>query len=218
MLQYEVDIPANAGDGAPLLVLLHGRGSDRFDLLGLRRGLPPEAVIVTPQAPFPGAPWGYGPGWAWYRFLGEDRPEPESFEQSQVQLEEFLVEIAGKLPVEVKLLAVGGFSQGGTMSVGYALRHPGELPCVLNFSGFLPAHPTVHATVETVKGTRFFWGHGTEDPAIPFSMARAGREKLNSAGADLTTSDFRIGHWIDPQELAAATEWLQVSNSATTAD
>lgn len=214
MLTYEVDIPPNATDGAPLIVLLHGRGSDRFDLLGLRRGLPAEAVIVTPQAPFPGAPWGYGPGWAWYQYLGEDRPEPESFEQSQVQLEDFLDQVGEKLPLQVKLLAVGGFSQGGTMSLAYALRHPGELPCVLNFSGFLPSHPTVRATAETVEGTRFFWGHGTEDPAIPFSMARPGREKLIAAGADLTTSDFRIGHWIDPQELTAATEWLQASISA----
>lgn len=218
MLQYEVDIPANAADGAPLIVLLHGRGSDRFDLLGLRRGLPREAVLVTPQAAFPGAPWGYGPGWAWYRFLGDDRPEPESFESSQVQLEEFLGGIRAELPIDVKLLGLGGFSQGGTMSVAYALRHPGEVPCVLNFSGFLPAHASVQATTETVKGTRFFWGHGTEDPAIPFSMAQAGREKLMAAGADLTTSDLRIGHWIDPQELAAATEWLRASNSATTAD
>ena len=40
--------------GSPVLVLLHGRGSDMHDLLGLRQGLPAEVPLVTPQAPFPG--------------------------------------------------------------------------------------------------------------------------------------------------------------------
>ena len=34
-----------------------------------------------------------------------------------------------------------------------AERHPGTVPAVLNFSGFLADHPTVAATPETVKGT-----------------------------------------------------------------
>lgn len=208
-LQYEVDLPPNPADGAPLIVLLHGRGSDRYDLLGLRRGLPEEAILVTPQAPFPGAPWGYGPGWAWYRFIGEDRPEPESFEDSQTQLAEFIEELPRHLPVSPGLLALGGFSQGGTMSLAAALRRPGEIPCVLNFSGFLASHPSVRVTPETVRGIRIFWGHGTEDPAIPFAMAEKGRAALMAVGADLTAPDYRIGHWIDPDELRAANDWLR---------
>jgi phospholipase/carboxylesterase len=208
-LHYEVDLPPSPTDGAPLIVLLHGRGSDRFDLLGLRRGLPAEAILVAPQAPFPGAEWGYGGGWAWYRYIGDDRPEPESFEASQRQLEEFLTEVPGRLPVQPGPLVLGGFSQGGTMSLAHALRRPGEIPAVLNFSGFLARHPSVEATEESVRGTRIFWGHGTGDPAIPLDMAERGRAALQSAGADLTARDYAIGHWIDPGELAEAEAWLR---------
>jgi phospholipase/carboxylesterase len=208
-LKYEVDLPPSPTDGAPLIVLLHGRGSDRFDLLGLRRGLPAEAILVAPQAPFPGAEWGYGGGWAWYRYIGDDRPEPESFEASQRQLEEFLTKVPGRLPVQPGPLVLGGFSQGGTMSLAHALRRPGEIPAVLNFSGFLARHPSVEATEESVRGTRIFWGHGTGDPAIPLDMAERGRAALQSAGADLTARDYAIGHWIDPGELAEAEAWLR---------
>lgn len=212
-LEYELDVPEDAVDGAPVIVLLHGRGSDRFDLLGLRRGLPREAVIVAPQAPFPGAEWGYGAGWAWYRYLGEDRPEPESFETSQVAIGALLDGLESILPVKAGPLTLGGFSQGGTMSLAHALRRPGRVPRVLNFSGFLANHPSVEATAETVRGTRIFWGHGIQDPAIPFSMAERGRAMLRGAGADLVTSDHPIGHWIDPEELAAAAEWLSDGSS-----
>lgn len=208
-LRFEIDIPDGAADGAPLIVLLHGRGSDRFDLLGLRRGLPAEAVLVTPEAPFPGGAWGYGGGWAWYRYLGEDRPEPESFEASQSELERFLEALPGELPVRPGPLFLGGFSQGGTMSLAHALRRPGEIAHVLNFSGFLANHPSVEVNPGTVAGTRIFWGHGTGDPAIPFVMALRGREALRAVGADLEAHDYAIGHWIDPEELAAASAWIR---------
>jgi phospholipase/carboxylesterase len=197
-------------------VLLHGRGSDEHDLMGLAPGLPPDTMLVAPRAPFPGAPWGYGSGWAWYQFIGRNRPEPESFNASQQALREFLAELPGQLPVQPGPLVLGGFSQGGTMSLGYALSNPGAVPRVLNFSGFLADHPSVRATPETVRGTRFFWGHGMYDPSIPYSLASAGRALLNAAGADLATWDGPIGHGIAPEELAAAVQWIEMETSKQT--
>jgi phospholipase/carboxylesterase len=210
-MEFEVAVPEGAGDGAPLVVLLHGRGADRFDLAGLAPHLAPGAVVVTPQAPFPGAPWGYGPGWAWYRYLADDRPEPESFSRGQAALDAFLETLPGALPVRTGPVVLGGFSQGGTMSIACALRHPGRYPRVMCFSGFLADHPEVEATPETVAGTRFFWGHGTEDPAIPFSLALKGRATLERAGAALDAFDYPIGHGISPDELRDARAWLQAA-------
>jgi phospholipase/carboxylesterase len=208
MLKYEQVVPDGAKDGAPLVVLLHGRGSDRFDLLGLAPHLAPGAVVVTPEAPHPGTPWGYGPGWAWYRFLGRNRPEPESFEASQRALGDFLAELPSRLPVRTGPLVLGGFSQGGVMSMAYALRTPGAAPRVMNFSGFLADHPTVVPTAESVRGTRFFWGHGTMDPSIPFELAVEGRALLREAGAALDAHDYDIGHGISPDEARDAREWI----------
>ncbi|MCG0239574.1 MAG: alpha/beta fold hydrolase [Firmicutes bacterium] len=209
MLRYDQYIPAGARDGAPLIVLLHGRGSHKGDLMGLQPYLLPEAMVVSPEAPFPGEPWGYGPGWAWYRFLGRNRPEPESFAASLEQLHAFLTELPRRLPVRPGPLILGGFSQGGTVSLAYALCHPGAVQFVINFSGFLADHPSVQATPDRVRGTRFFWGHGTQDPAIPFALAAEGWQALAQAGADLTARDYPIGHWIDPGELQDAVVWLR---------
>lgn len=208
MLNYEQVVPEGARDGAPLLVLLHGRGTDRFDLLGLAPHLAPDAVVVTAQAPHPGAPWGYGPGWAWYRYLGGNVPDPESFEASQEALAALLSELPSRLPVRTGPVALGGFSQGGTMSLAYALRNPGAVPLAVCLSGFLPHHPSVRATPESVRGTRFFWGHGTMDPAIPFAMGQEGRAALRAAGADLETRDYPMGHGISPDEARDVREWI----------
>ncbi len=208
MLKYEQVVPAGVRDGAPLVVLLHGRGADRFDLLGLAPHVAPDAVVVTAEAPNSGLQWGYGPGWAWYQFLGGSAPEPESFEASQQALAAFLAALPAALPVRTGPLVLGGFSQGGTMSLGYALRNPGAAPLVLCLSGFLPQHPSVHVTPETVRGTRFFWGHGTMDPAIPFAMGEEGRAALRAAGAELETRDYTMGHGIDADEARDVRDWI----------
>jgi phospholipase/carboxylesterase len=208
-LPLEVSVPENAVRGVPVLILLHGRGSDRRDLFSLRSRLPAEWAIVTPDAPFPAAPWGYGPGRAWYRYLGRNRPEPESFERSLDALDTLLTQLPDVLGTEPGPIALGGFSQGGTMSIGHALTRPGRVPHIINFSGFLADHPLINVTADTVEGTRFFWGHGTADPAIPFELAVEGRAQLMAAGADLEARDYPIGHGIDPRELEHAISWLR---------
>ena len=208
MLTYVERVPEGAADGALTIVLLHGRGSHEGDLMGLTPGLPSDAVVVAPRAPFPGGPWGYGAGWAWYRYIGGATPEPGSFEASQRELGELLDALPRLLPVRPGPIVLGGFSQGGTMSVAHALRRPGHVPMVVNFSGFLADHPTVEATPRTVAGTRFFWGHGRQDPAIPFALAEVGRGALRDAGADLTARDYDIGHWISPDELEDVSAWI----------
>jgi phospholipase/carboxylesterase len=208
MLDYNFSLPADPADGAPVIVLLHGRGSNKSDLMGLRPGLPPEAIVVTPQAPFSGAQWGYGGGWAWYKYLGGTTPDPDTFLSGQAQLEEFFANLPQILPVKPGPIVIGGFSQGATSSLAYALRHPGTVAGVLVFSGFLADHPSVAATPETVAGTRFFWGHGHGDPMISHATGEQGRAALRAAGADLTTGDYPIGHSIDPGELHDASTWL----------
>jgi len=210
LLDYAVQ---RGDDDAPILVLLHGRGADEGDLGPVGRMIADHATVVTPRAPFPAEPWGYGPGWAWYRFLSGTTPEPQSFREGQARLDAFLEAIPGLLGKPDAQLLVGGFSQGGTSSLAWSLRHPGCAAAVLVFSGFLADHPDVSATAETVAGTPIWWGHGTEDPAIPFAAAEAGWLALSAAGANLETHAYpNTGHTIIRDELLSAAEFLERVN------
>lgn len=206
MLAFNRWLPPSAQDGLPVLILLHGRGSHRGDLQALRPHLPEGWGLITPQGPHPGHPWGYGPGWAWYRYIEEDRVDGPSLEQSLSELSVFVQDLGTHLGVQPGRIAIGGFSQGGTMSLAFSLRSGHEIP-VLNFSGFLIDSPVV--PTEDVSDMRIFWGHGRRDPAIPFELAEKGRQRVREGGAQLDARDYDIGHWIAPEEITDAMAFLR---------
>lgn len=208
-LEYLTRMPAAPKDKAPLVVLLHGRGATADDLTSLSDLLPEGTVSVYPQAPFDAAPWGYGPGYAWYRFLGGARPEPESFSEGQRILAEFLAGIRAELPVRTGPMFVGGFSQGGTSSLAWALGHPGVASGVLVLSGFLAEHPDVAVTPQNARGLNVFWGHGTQDGNIPFALGEAGRAALRRAGAQVTAHDYPMAHSISLEEMQDVKQWME---------
>ena len=208
-LDYDLYVPEGAADGATVAVLLHGRGSHKGDLQALAPVLPGDWVIVTPQAPFAGMEWGYGPGWAWYRYIAENRLVEETMDESLGLLEGFLAALPDTLGLTAGRIVLGGFSQGGTMSIAYALSHPGQVVAALNFSGFVAANVELPTGAAAEGATPIFWGHGTSDPAIPFGMAVSGRAALNEAGVPLVALDYPIGHWIVPEEIHEAVAMVE---------
>jgi phospholipase/carboxylesterase len=208
MLTFERSGPDPVADGGTVVVLLHGRGSDRADLQGLRTRLPPTWPLLTPQAPFPGEPWGYGPGWAWYKYAAGDRLEERAFEESLAHLDAFLDGIPEILGARPRRVVLGGFSQGGTTSLAYGLSRPARVAAVLNFSGFLADAAVVGAGLMARGGPPVFWGHGLHDPAIPHALAVKGRARLEAARVRVTARDYPIGHWIDAGEVLDAVSFL----------
>lgn len=208
-LTFLQHLPEGVRDGAPLLILLHGRGSDEADLQGLVPFLSSNLVVVTPRAPFPGMPWGYGPGWAWYRYAGGTQVEDETLEESLRTLDGFWDELEGALPIRPGVRILGGFSQGGTTSLAWALTRPGKVQGVAVFSGFRVDSPLLEGSSQAARGLPVFWGHGQADGSIPFEFGAAGRRSLEEAGALVTAVDHPGGHTISADELAAFRSWME---------
>ena len=209
MLEFLLSTPPAAKDGTPVLVLLHGRGSRMGDLQGLRRALPPEAAVLTPQAPHKGLAWGYGPGWAWYRYGGEDLAERGSILESLEALEIFMAQLPEHLGFRPGPVVLGGFSQGGTTGLAYTLTHPGAVAGVVNLSGFLISEEVLGIGPEALGQTPVFWGHGTQDPAVPYPLAESGSRRLRDAGVGLEVRDYPMGHRINHEEVKDLNLWLE---------
>jgi len=204
LLDFQLHVPEDAQPGAPVAVLLHGRGSHMGDLQGLVSLLPPDWILVTPQAPFPSAKWGYGEGWAWYQVIAGDQVLKVALEESLERVDHFLEALPDVIGLDPGPIILGGFSQGGTVSTAYSLTRPGAVRAALNFSGFLATSVPVPSGEAAAMSTPIFWGHGVQDPMVPFDLAIRGRATLNAAGVPLVAKDYPIGHWIVPEEIQDA--------------
>jgi len=147
--------------GRPLLVLLHGYGSDERDLFGLTPFLPDAFTFVAPRAPS-APPWP-APGYSWYPIEGLGGRDARGVTDAAESLIAWLDEHAGGA-ASIGLL---GFSQGGALALQALRLQPERFAFAVNLSGY--ATPGDLPGDEALAGRRppVFWGRGTHDDVIP---------------------------------------------------
>ena len=163
----------------PAIILLHGRGSDEEDLLGLAPELDGRFMVLSARAPLP---FPYG-GYTWFEMNGDGMRDDKGFHSSLATLSRFIDDVSAGYPIDRSRLFLFGFSMGTIMSYALAGTRPGVFRGVVANSGFIPEDPSLVLRWKELGGTEFFITHGTEDPVIPVAKARRAREILSGAGA-----------------------------------
>jgi phospholipase/carboxylesterase len=201
--------PRQPSDGAPpLLILLHGLGSNERDLVGLAPYLDPRFQIVSARAPHSLMQDGY----AWFEIGWTANDITINFqqaEQSRVLLMSFIAEVLaayGGDPARVYLL---GFSQGAIMSAGVALTEPELITGTVLMSGRIPEEiRPLFAAPERLAGKPFLVVHGTADTVLPIRNGRASRAILATLPVALTYQEYAMAHEVSAQSLADVAAWL----------
>ncbi len=193
-------------DRFPALVLLHGRGADENDLLGLADYFDERLMIISARAPFR---FPSGGGYTWYDVLEVGQPEPAMFAESYKKLSQFLEDMRKGYPVDPSGVILCGFSMGSIMSFALVLSSPGVASGVIANSGYVPEGTDLVFHWDQMKGKPFFVAHGTFDPVIPIAFARRAKELLQKAGAALTYREYDMGHQIGEESLGEMMKWLQ---------
>src|SRR3954454_9778885 len=116
--------------GGPGLLLLHGRGADEEDLMGLVGALGPRLVGGRARGPFR-----WGAGFAWYGTEGE---EAETMQASLEELRSFVDDLPAAYGIDPNRLYAMGFSQGAVMGAALALTVPEQVRGVVMHSGYVP--------------------------------------------------------------------------------
>lgn len=146
--------------GRPLLVLLHGYGSDEDDLFGLVRYLPDAFAVASVAAPLT-PPWPL-PGRSWYPIDALDGRDPAHVTAAAEALVRWL-EPHASAATRVALL---GFSQGAAVALQALRLSPARVGTVVALSGYassgdLPLDDDLKANRPPV-----FWGRGSNDDII----------------------------------------------------
>jgi phospholipase/carboxylesterase len=184
-----VHIPPAAADGpCPLVVLLHGAGSNARSGMALLGDLADEHGVVLLAPDSRAATWdvirgGFGPDVAF--------------------LDRALGQVFSACPVDPARVALGGFSDGASYALSLGIAN-GDL-----FTHLIAFSPGFAAPDAQIGRPAVFVTHGVEDRVLPIDRcSRRLVPRLRSAGYDVAYTEFDGGH-IVPGDLAeAAVAWL----------
>jgi len=120
-------------------------------------------------------------------------------------------------------IVLGGFSQGGGLTLLTGLTSERTLAGLVVLSGWTPIPAKIKAMATTnMKNAPIFWGHGKEDPLIKFNFAERSVDFLKT-GLGIKPADpaspekggliFKgydgLPHSTDPDELRDLKDWLK---------
>jgi len=201
-LYHLVREPKIKKDKNPLLLLIHGYGSNEEDLFGFAAQLPDEYYIISVRAPYNLQ----GQGFAWYAInfdAGMNKfTDDVQARQSRDLIAQFIDEAIAAYPIDKDNITLIGFSQGAILSYGVSLTYPEKISRVVALSGYL--HPEIigdDLAKEKLAHLKYFASHGIADQVIPVEWARKAPEFLKTLGVDAEYHEYNAGHGVAPQNF-----------------
>lgn len=197
MLSYIKKEPKNITSDTPILVLLHGYGSNEEDLFSFTPDLPENWLVVSFRAP-QNTPYG---GFCWYDIDFTNQDKFINVEQAEQSLDLILNQISiikEEYGLENSSVHLCGFSQGGILSYALALRNPYLFKKV----ACLSTYPEQKILVDIkdkkeLQHLQFFVSHGMEDVIIPIEWGKKGYELLYDLNLFFSFREYNSGHGIN---------------------
>lgn len=171
--------------GETLVVLLHGRGSNESDIIGLADQLPSGPTYAAVRAPI-----AEGGGFAWFANRGIGRPLPDSLAETMAWFRAWLDDVA---PAGRPVLLVG-FSGGAAFAGGLILADPSHYAGAAILSGTLPFDAGVPTTPGRLAGVPMLVAQGDADTVIPRELLdRTWKYSLAIPAPSLTRVAILVG-------------------------
>ncbi len=188
---------AELADAGAAMLMLHGRGAQASDILGLSAEFKqPGLAFLAPQAP----------NFIWYPQpfhapLSANQPWLDAALARLGQLVADLA-LAGLPPEKIFLL---GFSQGASLSLEYTAHSGQRWAGVFGLSGSVIGPPGgKRADLPGLAGTPVFLGCSNVDPYIPRASVMESAQVLSGLGAEVETKIYPgLGHTINADEIRA---------------
>jgi phospholipase/carboxylesterase len=209
-LHHLVREPKIKLDKNPLLLLLHGYGSNEEDLFSFATELPDEYYVISARAPHDMM---YG-SYAWYA-INFDADENKfsdigQAQQSRDSIANFIDELIATYPIDSENVTLIGFSQGSILSYAVGLSYPEKVQRVVAMSGYLNTEIALEGFVENdFSNLKIFASHGTVDQVIPVEWARKSIPVIESLGIPVVYKEYPVGHGVAPQNFFDFKNWLQ---------
>lgn len=156
---------------------------------------------------------GHG-SYAWFQFgvspQGQRVIHQAQEAASRRLLADTLAGLSRQLGVPPERVIVGGFSQGGIMSLSLLLTQPQLVHgAMVLHSRLLDEVLPFVAPEAQLQGKQLWVSGGTRDQVLPVAHSQSIREQVQKLPITLRYTEFPNAHEITQDELAGAMQWLQ---------
>ena len=193
---------------SPLLLMVHGYGSNEQDLFSFSRAIPEKFTIVSIRGDIEIQHNGY----AWYNitidFNGKKSYDINKAIESRdniIKVIEICKNIYNIDPDNVNLM---GFSQGSMLVNAVALTYPEKIRNVISLSGAFDKNIINISNTSSLKGLSFYISHGLNDEILPFDLSKQSIKILSENNIDHVFEEYPIGHGVSPENFKSMLSWL----------
>jgi len=205
---HEVRQPKVKSEHPPVLILLHGYGSNEKDLFSFADHLDERLMVIAPRAPKTMGPNQY----KWYSLnpsKTELRYDGAEVLQTSKDIMTFVDEVISNYNVDPQKVYIGGFSQGAILTLGTGLLNSEKIAGVVCLSGHLYGEFAEQIPLtQGLNGLSIFISHGRSDKVLTFPKMDRDAAYLKHKGIDVTARFYDSAHNISQENFRDMMAWL----------
>src|SRR6185295_9712917 len=131
-------MPLKKTDKTPVLIMLHGYGSNESDLFDIAKSFDERLITFSLRGPFPA---NGGEGFSWFELSKDEKGNRKinykEAAESRKKILSFISNACAEYKLDSTHVIVTGFSQGAIMSFDLGFAAPNKLKAVMPLSGIL---------------------------------------------------------------------------------
>lgn len=192
----------------PLLILLHGIGSNEQEFLRLLDGADDRFLIASLRAPFAqtaGSNSWFSVDWS----QGIAVANVAQAEYSRSKLINWINEAVAKFKIDTSQIHLLGHSQGAVIALSTVLSRPDLITSAAAINGqVLPETRKILAEPDRLRSKPILIIHGIQDIFYPISLGRSTSALLATLPVSFQYFEYHMGHSLTPESLTKSQEWL----------
>lgn len=206
-LYYDLFVPENLENPAPLLLAVHGYGAHKRYMMREARLIAPESIVIASiQAPFQHyrqTDDGFKVGFGWLTDYKSD--------ESILVHHNFALQLIEKLAedelIDEKQIYLFGFSQACALNFRFALTNPEQVSGVIGVCGGIPSDLDAN-TVYRKLNAEVLYLYGDTDEFYPLEKFQNFEKKLKDILPNFQSKCYAAKHEITDEMRKDMRAWL----------
>ena len=190
---------------SPLIVLIHGYGSNENDLFSLIDYFPNDAYVISLRAPKEL----FNDAYAWYDIYLDANNKFYDHEEAALvrdDLFHFIDDLSKNPNIDTNNITLIGFSQGAILSHAISFSYPNKIKNIIALSGLID-EKIMKKTSLTPK-TNIYISHGKNDNLINYETSKDSLNFYVKNDIEFKFESYEQGHGINQQNLESMIKWL----------